>query len=190
MLQRFGRSIKIAFVMLKLYKLGYMPRDAILLIGIAGVTCVSGVVSTPPENRSTSMYVLVLYLAVLFSTAMICSVCGKIYLYSKVHSDVVYLTSTVGPILTGMLSGTRKFSDVNNWLHSHIFPQEAQIERINFAALTLRQVSDAIGLEHTLGWFISANVGPEEISPAEAIRADRFDEVRVSATRIMEDQWS
>ena len=190
MLQNFGRNIKIAFVMLKLYMLAHISREAVLLIAIVAGLGISHLVAVPAESRSSVMYGLILYLTIGLSAAVICSICGKVYLYRRVHGDAVYLFNTVGQTLLGLVAGTRKLRDVDNWLLINTFPRDEQIERINFAASILRQVSEATNLEHALNWFVGANVGPEEISPAEAIRTDRFGEVRISAARTMEDQWS
>jgi hypothetical protein len=190
MLQSFGRSIKIAFVMLKLHKLAYTPADIVNLMCLLAGIGISTVISEPAENKTSLPMTVILYLAIGFLAIFVCSISGKSYLHNLVINDLVYLHDKLGLSLVAFLSGTRKYEDFTKWLRNHKPPREEQIKRINFAAEITRQVCDVIGPGLTRQWFIGANVGLEEISPAEAIRADRFDEVRISATRIMEDQWS
>lgn len=105
------------------------------------------------------------------------------------YNDLVFLTKELGVTLTAALSGTRNRNDIHAWLHGQANPTDDQVERLNFACDTFKDVSKSQGADMTRTWFLGANVGADEISPIEAIRDGRFEEVRISARRMIEDQW-
>jgi hypothetical protein len=105
------------------------------------------------------------------------------------YNDLLFITQELGVTLTAALSGTRNRNDVQAWLNGIAAPSDEQARRLNFACDTFKKVSNSQGADLTRSWFIGANVGDNDDSPITAIREDRFTEVEISATRMIEDQW-
>lgn len=105
------------------------------------------------------------------------------------YNDLVFITNELGVPLTAVLSGTRNRNDVHAWLSGRSAPSDEQVKRLNFACDTFKKISRSQGADLTRNWFLGANVGDDDDSPATAIREDRFREVEISATRMIEDQW-
>lgn len=113
-----------------------------------------------------------------------------IMLQLDVYKTVKFVCDELGRTLTAALSGTRNRLDVDAWMkvgRGHATPTDHQLSRLRFAKEMFEKVSNAEDADTARAWFIGANVGDDEISPIEAIRNGRFDEVRTSATRMIED---
>lgn len=94
----------------------------------------------------------------------------------------------IGLTLTAAVSGTKNRDRVNTWCNGALAPDENEARRLKFTLEILREVA---GAEHSMGlarnWFMGGNVGDDLLSPWEAIRTDRFDEVCASARRMTSD---
>lgn len=92
----------------------------------------------------------------------------------------------IGLILTALVAGVRNRERINTWCAGILTPSPAETKRLVFAMKVLSEVAEA---EHSWNtaraWFIGANVGEDLVSPVEAIRMDRFDEVLLSAQRLI-----
>lgn len=101
------------------------------------------------------------------------------------------LDRALGTALVSVLSGISR-DDLKRWLtrSSRLLPDDQQAEQLRFAHEMFMQVAQEEGTDVARAWFIGANVGEDKASPVEAIRDRRFDEVRVSARGLIEDQWS
>ena len=94
----------------------------------------------------------------------------------------------LGVTLTAMAAGVHVRDRVNTWCAGASEPTDDQAHRLRFTFDILHEVAEAENSWDTArNWFIGANVGEEEISPCEAIRQGRFEEVRASARRFIED---
>lgn len=108
------------------------------------------------------------------------------------HKTVRFVCNSLGRTLTAALSGTPNRLDVDKWLmggQGHKPPTDDQLNRLRFARKMFEEVSAAEDDDTTRNWFMGANVGDNEDTPVTAIREDRFEEVRVSASRIINDEW-
>lgn len=108
------------------------------------------------------------------------------------HKTVRFVCNSLGRTLTAALSGTSNRLDVDKWLmggQGYKRPSDDQLKRLHFAREVFEKVSAAEGDDVTRNWFIGANVGDNEDSPITAIREDRFEEVLISAGRIINDEW-
>jgi hypothetical protein len=94
----------------------------------------------------------------------------------------------LGVTLTAMAAGVHSRDRINTWCAGASAPTDEQAQRLRFTFDILHEVAAAENSwDLARSWFIGANVGEEEISPCEGIRQDRFDEVRTSARRMVED---
>lgn len=94
----------------------------------------------------------------------------------------------LGVTLTALAAGVRIRDRVNTWCAGAAEPTEEQAGRLRFTFDILHEVAAAENSwDIARSWFIGANVGEDEISPCEGIRQDRFEEVRGSARRMIED---
>lgn len=113
----------------------------------------------------------------------------------SVEVRIQEMYNRVGPTLVALLMNADNRWDVTAWLTGAESPTETQIERLDFALELFDLVAAANRTDENDGadmarvWFIGANTGISDTTPAEAIRAGAFDAVRTSATRAREDQW-
>lgn len=106
------------------------------------------------------------------------------------YEKMKFVHTELGATLTAVLSGTRSRDDVGAWFNAHKTPDVDQLKRLRFASEMFTKVSRTEGPDVARSWFIGANVGDDGDSPVTAIREGRFEEVRISATRMIEDQFS
>jgi hypothetical protein len=106
------------------------------------------------------------------------------------YEKMKFVRDTLGPTVTAALSGTRNRGDVAAWFNAHKTPDVDQLKRLRFASEIFAEVSKTEGPDMTRSWFMGANVGDDCDSPITAIREGRFEEVRISATRMIEEQSS
>lgn len=111
-------------------------------------------------------------------------------LHADDYQKMKFVRDALGPTATAFLSGTHDRTNVVAWFNGVTTPDVDQLERLRFASEIFAKVSETEGSDIARTWFLGANVGADEASPAEAIRAGRFDEVRISATQMIEDQFS
>ncbi len=94
----------------------------------------------------------------------------------------------LGYTLTALASGTTRRERIDTWCAGLDAPSEDEAKRLAFTLDILREVEASEHSRDTCRtWFTGANVGADEITPGEAIRQGRFDEVRTSARRLIED---
>lgn len=94
----------------------------------------------------------------------------------------------IGPTLVALAAGSRSRDVVAFWCTDYAEPNEDEARRLAFTLEILREVEQGErSRDVARAWFIGGNVGEELVSPGEAIRDDRFDEVRASAHRLIHD---
>jgi hypothetical protein len=91
-----------------------------------------------------------------------------------------------GEVLTKTMSGAKRQADIVRWLKRQKSPSQQQLARIDFAFETLIKLQSRIERTTVKNWLTNAKIGPDEISPAEAIGDDRFIEVTTSALQFIE----
>lgn len=103
------------------------------------------------------------------------------------YNDLVFLVDRLGRTTTMALSGAHSQGEVEAWLGGRVAPNDAQIERLNFACDLFKELSASQDSDRTRDWFLGIYAKEHEASPVEAIREGYFDAVRAEADRIMKD---
>lgn len=102
------------------------------------------------------------------------------------------LVRLVGPTLTAFTAHATNRAELvlDRWRQDATSLHPGKRERLELAYELLNDVAEADSEDVARAWFIGANCGPSLVSPAEAIRDGRFDEARLSAKRLINDEWS
>ena len=105
--------------------------------------------------------------------------------------QVTDLLSVLGHTLLGSMTQTST-AQVIAWLEGEATPTEAEQERLAFAHDILSDIIKSEGPDVARSWFIGANVyiGNDEVSPVTGIRLNHFAEVKASARRLINSEWS
>lgn len=109
---------------------------------------------------------------------------------SAIRETITYLVEQLGETLVAVLSDVTDRSQIATWQASLSKPSPESWTRLSVAEEVFRRVADTDGPDTARSWFVGANVGDELTSPAEAIRDGRFEEVRLSCQRLIDESWS
>ena len=108
---------------------------------------------------------------------------GKIMKDSEL---VAQLTTFVGPTLVAIASSTADRNNVNKWIAGDLPLTTAQRTRLEVALECLALVTEVESKDVARAWFIGSNTGIAETSPCEALCSGEFEEVRLSAKRLVD----
>lgn len=96
------------------------------------------------------------------------------------------LIEMIGPTLVAFLTDARTRTEVTRWGQDNTWPNDDQIERLVLADELLAEVSYSEGANIARAWFIGTSCGTDgNMSPAEAVRCDNFDDAKASAARFI-----
>ena len=99
------------------------------------------------------------------------------------------LVDKLGPSLLALTANASSPDEVEAWARGDQSPTSEQLERLQVANECFSMVEQAESAEVARAWFLGKNTGSREISPAEAVRAQEFDDVRISAQRMVNDEF-
>ncbi len=90
----------------------------------------------------------------------------------------------LGPTLLALTANAASAEEITAWARGEGSPAAEQTERLLVADECFSIVEEVEGADVARAWFIGQNTGSDEISPAEAICAQEFDDVRIAARRM------
>ncbi len=101
------------------------------------------------------------------------------------------LVRAVGPTLVALAAnGTRVRKIPRAWAAGQGRPDSEQLKRLQVLEELLDLIRKAKGPDTARAWLIGASIDDGKLSPVEAIRTGRFDDARISANRLVQDDWS
>jgi hypothetical protein len=103
----------------------------------------------------------------------------------KDNELVTQLVELVGPTLVALTASTTDRDNVNKWITGHLPLTGHQRSRLEVAHECLSLVIETEGEDVARAWFIGSNTGITDTSPCEALCGGDFEEVRLSAKRMV-----